>query len=262
MQAVTGIFQSQAQAESAIASLKSQGTEASKITFLTPGSKSQAGPASVPNDAAEQPGIGKAIGAVVGAATGLSGAVLVAIVPGVGPVTALGLLGAAVLTAAGAGVGAVAGESLDNSLSRGVPEDELFVYEDALRKGHSVIIVLADDSRTSEMARQTLEAAGAEAVDAARNQWWIGLRSAEQEHYSESGRHFDDDEKFYRLGFEAAQHARTRCMEFDQVSAEMANRVEELERQYPGKEVEEPFTRGYQRGREYYQHLCDESKAA
>jgi cell division protein FtsI/penicillin-binding protein 2 len=64
------------------------------------------------------------------------------------------------------------------------------------------------------------------------------------------------------MGFEAAQHARTRCMEFDQVSAEMANRVEELERQYPGVDVEVPFTRGYQRGREYYQHLCDESKAA
>jgi hypothetical protein len=262
MQAVTGIFSSQAQAERAVISLQSQGIDASKITLLTPGSKAQAEPASVPSDATEQPGIGKAIGAVVGAATGLSGAVLVAIVPGVGPVTALGLLGAAILTAAGAGVGAVAGESLDNSLSRGVPEDELFVYEDALRKGHSVAIVLSDDSRTTEQARKSLQAAGAEAVDAARDQWWIGLRSAEQEHYSESGRHFNDDERFYRLGFEAAQHARTRCMEFDQVSSEMANRIEELKSQYPGRNVEEPFAHGYQRGREYYQRLCDESKAA
>ena len=262
MQAVTGIFSSQAQAERAVASLKSQGTEADKITLLTPGSKTQAQHASVASDAAEQPGIGKAIGAVVGAATGLSGAVLVAIIPGVGPVTALGLLGAAVLTAAGAGVGAVAGESLDNSLSSGVPEDELFVYEDALRKGHSVVIALANDSHSADQFRKSFEAAGAEAIDAARDQWWIGLRSAEQEHYSETGRHFNDDEKFYRMGFEAAQHARTRCMEFDQVSAEMANRVEELERQNPGVEVEAPFTRGYQRGREYYQHLCDESKAA
>ncbi len=262
MQAITGIFSSQAQAERAVATLKSQGIPSDKITLLTPGAHNQAQPASVPTDAAEQPGIGKAIGAVVGAATGLSGAALVAIVPGVGPVTALGLLGAAVLTAAGAGVGAVAGETLDNSLSQGVPEDELFVYEDALRKGHSVIIVLADNNDSASQSRKTLESAGAEAVDAAREQWWIGLRSAEQEHYSESGRHFNDDEKFYRLGFESALHARTRCMEFDQVAAEMANRVEELERQYPGVNVEEPFTRGYQRGREYYQQLCDEKKAA
>jgi hypothetical protein len=262
MQAITGIFSSQAQAERAVATLKSQGVHSDKITLLTPGANKQADPASVPSDAAEQPGIGKAIGAVVGAATGLSGAALVAIVPGVGPVTALGLLGAAVLTAAGAGVGAVAGETLDNSLSQGVPEDELFVYEDALRKGHSVVVVLAENDDSASLSRKTLESAGAEAVDAAREQWWIGLRSAEQEHYSESGRHFNDDEKFYRLGFEAALHARTRCMEFDQVSAEMANRVEELERQYPDTNVEEPFTRGYERGREYYQQLCDEKKAA
>jgi hypothetical protein len=262
MQAVTGIFHAQSQAESAVASLKSQGVHADYITLLTPGSRVQAEPSSVSTDAAEQPGIGKAIGAVVGAATGLSGAVMVAVVPGVGPVTALGLLGAAVLTAAGAGVGAVAGESLDNSMSRGIPEDELFVYEDALRQGHSVVIVLAEDSSSAARSRKSLEAAGAEAVDAARDQWWIGLRSAEKEHYSESGRHFNDDEKFYRMGFEAAQHARTRCMEFDQVSAEMANRVEELQQQYPGIDVEGPFTSGYQRGREYYQHLCDESKAA
>jgi outer membrane lipoprotein SlyB len=262
MQAVTGIFPSQAQAERAVTSLKSHGTESDKITLLTPGSKADAQPVSVETDAAEQPGIGKALGAVVGAATGLSGAALVAIIPGVGPVTALGLLGAAVLTAAGAGVGAVAGESLDNSLSRGLPEDELFVYEDALRRGHSVVIVLAEDGSSADEAHKVLAAAGAEAIDAARDQWWIGLRSAEQEHYSDSGHHFGNDEKFYRMGFEAAQHARTRCLEFDQVSAEMANRVEELERQYPDLEVEEPFTRGYQRGREYYQRLCDESKAA
>jgi hypothetical protein len=262
MQAVTGIFSSKAQAEQAVATLKSQGVPADKITLLTPGATNQPPPASIPIDAAEQPGIGKAIGAVLGAATGLSGAMLVAIVPGVGPVTALGLLGAAVLTAAGAGVGAVAGETLDNSLSQGIPEDELFVYEDALRKGHSVAIVLAEDGNSAAQSRKTLEAASAEAVDAAREQWWIGLRSAEQEHYLESGKHFNDDEKFYRMGFEAALHARTRCLEFDQVSAEMANKVEELARQYPGVDVETPFTRGYQRGREYYQHLCDESKAA
>jgi hypothetical protein len=262
MQAVTGIFSSQAQAERAVATLKSQGIPPDKITLLTPGANQQADPASVPTDAAEQPGIGKAIGAVVGAATGLSGAMLVAVVPGVGPVTALGLLGAAVLTAAGAGVGAVAGESLDNSLSQGVPEDELFVYEDALRKGHSVVVALAEDAASASQTRKIFGDSGSEAVDAARDQWWIGLRSAEQEHYSESGRHFNDDEKFYRLGFEAALHARTRCMEFDQVSAEMANRVEDLEHQYPDAHIEVPFTRGYQRGREYYQQLCDEKKAA
>jgi hypothetical protein len=103
---------------------------------------------------------------------------------------------------------------------------------------------------------------GPQAIDAAREQWRIGLRGAEQEHYLKSGRQSVDDEKFYFLGFESALQARNRCKEFDQVASEMASALEELQRQYPGVAVEEPFARGYQRGREYYQRLCDESNAA
>ncbi len=88
------------------------------------------------------------------------------------------------------------------------------------------------------------------------------MRSAEQEHYSSHGRNFGNDEKFYRLGFESALHARTRCMEYDQTMAEMDSKIEELEHQYPGVDVAEPFRKGYERGRDYYQQLCDESKAA
>ena len=38
--------------------------------------------------------------------------------------------------------------------------------------------------------------------------------------------------------------------------------IEELEHRYPGIDVAEPFRKGYERGRDYYQQLCDESKAA
>ena len=62
---------------------------------------------------------------------------------------------------------------------------------------------------------------------------------------------------------QAALNARTRCMEFDQVSAAMDAALEDVQREHPGKKVEEAFTRGYQRGREHYQQRCDEaSKAA
>jgi hypothetical protein len=64
------------------------------------------------------------------------------------------------------------------------------------------------------------------------------------------------------MGFEAALHARTRCMEFDQVSAEMEATLEDVQRRYPGQKVEDAFTRGYQRGREHYQKLCDETRKA
>ena len=64
------------------------------------------------------------------------------------------------------------------------------------------------------------------------------------------------------MGFESALHARTRCEEYDQVLAEMTVEIEDLERQNPGAQVEEPFRRCYERGRDYYQRLCDERKAA
>ena len=80
------------------------------------------------------------------------------------------------------------------------------------------------------------------------------------EHYLKSGQQFEDGgEKFYLLGFEAALHARNRCKEFDQIASEMTSDLEELQQQYPRVAVEEPFTRGFQQGREYYQRLCDES---
>jgi hypothetical protein len=174
----------------------------------------------------------------------------------------VGLLGAAVLSAAGAAVGAVAGAKLENATSEGLPEDEIFVYEDALRKGRSVLMVMTDQENDDEHVRELLRTEGSESIDAARDQWWIGLRSAEQEHYSSLNRNFTEDEKFYRLGFEAALHARTRCKEYDQVVGEMTATLEDVQRQYPNANVEEPFIRGYERGRAYYQGLCNQSNAA
>jgi hypothetical protein len=125
-----------------------------------------------------------------------------------------------------------------------------------------VVIALADDEPAAASARDILDQAGAESVDAAREQWWTGLRNSEESRYEKSGRSFSEDEEFFRLGFQAAMHARTRCMEFDQVSGEMNAALEDVQSRYPGKQVEEPFTRGYRRGREHYQQLCDENKKA
>jgi hypothetical protein len=263
MKAVTGVFRSQSEAERAMAQFRAISVPENRLTLLTAKSV-ETHLQSAPTEAAEQPGMGKAIGAVIGASAGLTGGSLamVAMVPGVGPITAIGLLGGAILAAAGAGIGASVGNKLEGSMTEGVPEDELFVYEDALRKGHNVVIALAEDESEAARFRELLEVEGAESVDSAREQWWIGLRSAEHDHYSNLGRNFGDDEKFYRLGFESALHARTRCKEYDQVLGEMTAEIEERARQYPGAKVAEPFTQGYERGRDYYQQLCTPSPAA
>ena len=265
MEAIAGVFTSRSDAERALSELHKIGLSADKTTYLTPGSVDQVNKEmeTVETDATEQPGMAKAMGALLGGGIGVTGgAVLMALVPGVGAITAFGLLGMAILGAAGATVGGAAANKIEKDTYQGLPEDEIFVYEDALRKGRSVVIALPEGSEQETQIRSLLEREGAETVDAAREQWWIGLRSAEQGHYSASGKSFDNDERFYRLGFEAALHSKTRCMEFDQVSSAMDAALEDVQRQHPGANVEEPFVRGYQRGREHYQQLCDEGKKA
>src|SRR5262249_27065325 len=62
----------------------------------------------------------------------------------------------------------------------------------------------AEDDIEALSARETLEDAGAESLDAARDMWWIGLRETEQESYERQGAVFSEDEALYRRGFEAA----------------------------------------------------------
>ena len=265
MEAITGVFATRSAAEHALREVHKAGIPSDKITLLTPGSADQVQKEvqAVPTEAAEQPGMGNAIGALVGGGIGFTGgSILMALVPGLGPVTALGLLGSAILGAAGATVGAVAGGKAEKSTYDGLPEDEIFVYEDALRKGRSVVIALADDEPSASLVRDVLNGEGAESIDTAREQWWTGLRSAEANEYPKSGRNFAEDEQFFRLGFQAAMHARTRCMEFDQVSAAMDAALEDVKQQFPGANVEQPFLNGYRRGREHYQQLCDEHRQA
>jgi hypothetical protein len=265
MEAISGVFKTRARAENAVSEVLKAGISPDRVTLLTPGSVDQVNKEmlSVPTDAAEQPGMGKAIGALAGGGVGFAGgSLLMALVPGLGPITAVGLLGAAILGAAGATIGATVGNELETSTTEGLPEDEIFVYEDALHQGLSVVIVLAGDKPQASLLRELLKAQGAESIDAAREQWWIGLRSAEESRYSQSSKNFAEEEEYFRRGFEAALHARTRCMEFDQVSAAMDAALEDVQREHPGAEVEEAFTRGYQRGREYYQQRCDETKKA
>src|SRR5688572_3887251 len=114
--------------------------------------------------------MGEALGApdvlLLGVAEGpqLGGPADSVFLPGVGPVVAAGLLGAAILGAGGAATGAAAGEAMEGGLADGLPRDELFVYEDALRRGRTVVIGMAEDSDVADRGRQVLAAAGAESI--------------------------------------------------------------------------------------------------
>ena len=178
MQTVTGIFSTWAEAARAVEMLRALGFREEAVNVLTPG----VNPATVPTDTGEQPGLGSAIGGVTGGAAGaavgvqvLAGAVAGAI-PGVGPVLAAGAIAGLLAGIAGAAVG----HAVEDTLTKGVPKDEVALYEEALRRGRSVVFVEAPDAERAERARKTLHAAGAQALDAARKAWWVGLRDVEK----------------------------------------------------------------------------------
>jgi hypothetical protein len=253
MKAVTAIFTSFENAQRAAHDLRTIGIAQDKINFLTPGAAEKE-VYSIRTEDAEQPGMGAAVGGVVGTAVGTSAGATLGLaaastfIPGVGPAVAIGLAAAALLGIGGAVGGAAAGASLEEALTDGLPKDELFVYEDALRQGRTVIIALADGDEQAEAIRKMLAARGAESIDAARDRWWLGLRDSEKEHYDREGQDFDRDEKNYRRGFEAALQAEARGRTYEQAA-------DYLKTNYPGFYQTESFRRGYERGRAHYEGL-------
>ena len=218
MKSVVGIFRTRQEATKAANLLQTVEFEGRNVILLSPGASERDVQAAVPTQDAEQPGMGKAIGSVVGGAVGLGAGALIAnfILPGIGPVLAL-TFGAAAGGLGGAVAGAVAGGALENVLSIGVPKDEIFFYEDALRQGRSVVIGLAERDDQIEAGRDALEKAGAETLDAAREKWWIGLKDAEEAVYSKP-EGFRDVEATYRRGFTAALEPGIRGRSYEEAS--------------------------------------------
>lgn len=107
METVAGVFNSRADAERAFQRLQSAGISPDRMAFLTPGTSDETVEAAVPTTETEQPGMGKALGGSVGGAMGVAGgaslgaAAASLLIPGVGPVIAGGIIGAALLGAGG-----------------------------------------------------------------------------------------------------------------------------------------------------------------
>jgi hypothetical protein len=171
MEAIAGIFPTAQAAERAILALRERGLNGSRTTLLCPGTSEMEAARKAPTDGTESPGMGGAVGSVVGGALGLATATLV--LPGVGPIIVAGMLAAG---AAGAAGGHAVGETLERKLGTGLPRDELDVYAQALHRGHAVVIAGGDTADEVKSIRQTFEQSGAESVDPAREDWLVGLR--------------------------------------------------------------------------------------
>jgi hypothetical protein len=245
MLTVAGIFTSRTEAELAREQLRRAGFSEEHLILLAPGA-SQKEVEAVPTQDAEQPGMGKAIGSVVGGAVGLGSGAAVSnlLLPGVGPIIAIGL-GAGALGIGGAVAGGAGGGALERLLTRGLPKDEIFLYEDALRQQRAVLIAGAEDQQQRDEVRNIMEQSGAESLDAAREKWWIGLRDAGETQYEVATEGSDNGEQIYRCGFEAALEPGLRGVSFAEAESNLRER-------YPNVYKEQSFRRGYERGQSYF----------
>jgi hypothetical protein len=238
VQATIGIFRTSSSARDACRAVRER-VPAARLRLFAPDTTVGELSAALPTDDSEQPGMGSAVAGVVGGAVGAAAASL--LLPPVGAIAIAGIAAGALL---GAGSGMVAGSNLEEDLSEGLPRDELFVYEDALQKGRVVVAAFVETDDELEAARDVFGAEGAETVDAARDEWWVGLRDAEEEEYAGSGGDFGADEPLFRRGFEAALHGEPIDLAEEDVATWLVAR-------YPDVHDSAAFRRGFARGREH-----------
>jgi uncharacterized protein (TIGR02271 family) len=154
---VVGVFESRDAAERAVDALRQAGFRPDQIGFaMRGGGDVPAG--AVDTVESSNAGAGAATGAILG---GLLGAAAALLIPGIGPVLALGTLGGSVLTGAVAGsaLGALAGALI----GMGIPEEEARYYEGEFQSGRAIVTVKAE-SRVGE-AEQILRRFGAHDVN-------------------------------------------------------------------------------------------------
>src|SRR6185369_7450174 len=247
MQSVTGVFKSREDAEVAVNALRSLGIPEKRLGIVSPGSAPERLEAGVPVTDTEGPGMGRAMGATVGGAMGAAGgataglAVASLAVPGIGPLIAFGMVGAALLGIVGAAAGSAVGDTLEEGLGEGIPHEDVYLYEDSLRHGRSIVIAYAEEGEQADRAAKTLDNAGAEDLDTLRENWWQELREGERAHYGED---FDRNEESYRRGYQAALHPARRGKTYSEAE-------ENLMAEYAGTVLDRPFQSGYERGSSY-----------
>ena len=252
METVTGIFDSRQAAQRAFSDLSESSEFKRDNLFLLMPDGHPEKIDRIPTDEGEQPGMGAALGGVVGGAVGLAaGAVLSNLVlPGVGPILALTLSAGSGL--GGAALGAVGGSAAERALSNGLPRDELFFYEEVLRRQGILVVAMADSDQAADNARGILERNGAESIDGARDRWWIGVRDVEAANYGHGD--FAAQESVYRAGFEAALQPGMR-------DKPMAAAENDLRARYPELWSNQTFRRGFERGRLYLGSLSTKEAA-
>jgi hypothetical protein len=144
---VVGLFDTIEQAQQTVQDLLDNGVPSTDISLLTrnPQDAPPPAPSSDAADAADRVAAGAFGGGVLGSVLGVLAGVSGLVIPGVGPVLAVGPLATAIGSAlAGASLGAVSGGLLSALTAAGVPKEQAHTYAEGVRRGGSLVAVTTD----------------------------------------------------------------------------------------------------------------------
>lgn len=130
MRTIAGLFDSWAQADSAIAELERSGFSRSDMSVVGPSDATRPRRLS-----SEEPGSAAGAGTAIGAGLGLLAGLSIVAVPGIGALAALGPI------LAGGVVGALAGGLVGSLVDAGLPEHEAVQYAEGVRRGGTLVTV-------------------------------------------------------------------------------------------------------------------------
>jgi hypothetical protein len=161
---VIGLFRDSNEAEAALHDLERSGIPREQLNLVAyDGSGHYADMARQGSEVGSKTTKGAAAGGVAGLLLGLAAVAL----PGVGPIVAAGPIAAALT---GAGVGAATGGMLGALGDMGVPGHEAKYYQEAIRRGGTLLIIRAGAER-AEDAQSVLDRHGALDVDERVAEW-------------------------------------------------------------------------------------------
>ena len=141
------VYDSYAQAESAVRDLESAGIPSADISLVANKYVSEQY-ADVTEASATSTGIG--LGAAAGGGAGLLAGLGLLAIPGLGPVVAAGWFAA---TAAGAAAGAATGGIIGALVDAGTSEPDAHVYSEAVRRGGTLLTVRTSSASADEIDR-------------------------------------------------------------------------------------------------------------
>jgi hypothetical protein len=151
-----GYFTTRAAADRAYEELDRAGFDRDDLSVIGRGAEGRKG--LMDDDDHVGPGEGAAVGGIAGLLLGAAAM----LIPGIGPIVAIGPITAALTGAVTGGVtGAVVGGVAGALIKAGVPEDEARFYEDRFRSGGYLVTARTDDEHYAR-ARMVLQSCGAE----------------------------------------------------------------------------------------------------